>query len=280
MSQSIRVTTLVENTARGVGILAEHGLAFWIEIGRRHVLFDTGQGMALCHNAERLGVPLASADAIVLSHGHFDHTGGLADALGQAAEAKVYAHPAAFDAKYARNDDGTARDIRMPLKDAVAVREVAAELVETCGPAEVVKGLFVTGEAPRETEFEDTGGPFFLDEKCREPDPLIDDQAMFFETSEGIVVLLGCAHAGVVNTLRYVQRLTDGKPIHTVAGGMHLAGASDERIERTVDAFRELGIQFMGPAHCTGMAPTAALWSAFPGQCFPCATGTRMEFEV
>jgi hypothetical protein len=115
---------------------------------------------------------------------------------------------------------------------------------------------------------------------CSRPDPLVDDQAMFFETRDGIVVLLGCAHSGVVNTLQYVDHLTGRKPIHAVLGGMHLIGASAERLARTIEALRNWDIRLLAPAHCTGMAATAALWNAFPGRCTTCHAGSRFEFEV
>ena len=93
-------------------------------------------------------------------------------------------------------------------------------------------------------------------------------------------MILGCAHAGVINTLRYIQKLTDGKTIHAVLGGMHLLEASPERLRWTIDEFQRLGIGRLYPAHCTGIAATVALWNAFPGKCFACNVGTTMEFKT
>lgn len=270
-----RITVLVENTAGGVGLLAEHGLSFWIELGPNRILFDTGQGNVLNHNAEQLGIRLQMADAIVLSHGHYDHTGGLADAL--AGRTRVYAHPAAFAPKFARSADGTARDIGLPLLNEEKVRD-KAELVWVKEPTDVCAGLKLTGPVPRTTDFEDTGGAFFMDKRCTEPDEVIDDQAAFIETPDGAIVILGCAHAGVINTLRHVQTLTDHRPIHTVIGGMHLHNASDERMDKTVAELRRLEVQRLLPCHCTGFAAMARLWNEFPGRCLPCAAGTILEF--
>ncbi len=279
MSHSVRITVLAENTVGIRGLLGEHGLAFWVEVGPKRVLFDTGQGMVLEHNAQSLDIPLASADAIVLSHGHYDHTGGLAQALNTAPQARVFAHPWAFRKKYARKDDGTTRYIGIPSLDKNSIQEKAGELVWTNQPTEICDGLFVTGEIPRATDFEDTGGPFFLDEGCQQPDPLIDDQAMFFETAVGTAVVLGCAHAGVVNTLQHIRQLTDDRPIHAVIGGMHLVNASPERIDRTIEAIRKLGVDCLAPGHCTGMTATLNLWQAFPDRCRHCSVATTMEFE-
>ena len=147
-------------------------------------------------------------------------------------------------------------------------------------PTEVFDGVFVTGEIPRRTDYEDTGGPFFRAGECQQEDALLDDQAMFFESRLGTVVLLGCGHAGVINTLRYVQELTGAKPIHTVIGGMHLVKATPDRMDRTLGGLRQLDVQRLGPTHCTGSAATAELWSSLRERCFSCAVGTTTEFEV
>jgi 7,8-dihydropterin-6-yl-methyl-4-(beta-D-ribofuranosyl)aminobenzene 5'-phosphate synthase len=271
---------LVENTAQGAGMLAEHGLAYWIESDDGHrVLFDTGQGNVLAGNAYRLNIPLHDAEAIVLSHGHFDHTGGLDEMLCNGPPAPIYAHPAAFDAKYARNRDGTAREIGIPLAVRESLHRHAPKVIGTESPTTILGALTATGQVARTTDFEDTGGPFFLDAACSKRDPLIDDQSLFFETSEGIVVLLGCAHSGVINTLRYIGELSGNKPIRAVIGGMHLVSASPARITRTIEEFRRLDVRSLAPCHCTGMAATVALWNALSGRCVACHVGTRFEFE-
>ena len=274
----VRILSLVENTVNKAGLLGEHGLAMWIDTGGCRVLFDTGQGMALQPNARALQVPLERADAVVLSHGHYDHTGGLAQALGRAHMAKVYAHPDVFRPRFGRGPAGRPRQIGMGEADRAAVRSSGTELIETTQPTEVVPGLFATGPVPRTEANERTSGPFFLDSGCRRPDPLMDDQAVFLDAADGLIVLLGCAHAGVVNTLSYVRQLTNGKSIQAVIGGMHLRGASKLRIEATLEAIQQMGVAQLRPAHCTGMRATARACLAFPEPFGTWSVGETADF--
>jgi 7,8-dihydropterin-6-yl-methyl-4-(beta-D-ribofuranosyl)aminobenzene 5'-phosphate synthase len=280
MGQLVRITVLVENTAVGRGMRGEHGLAFWIEAGSQRVLFDTGQTPeVLLHNAEQLGIDLASIDAVVLSHGHYDHTGGLREVLRRARGTRLFLHPGALAQRFTRRRDGAVDDIGIPPGiDKGFLREHTASVSFTDQSAAITHWLRVTGQVPRVNDFEDTGGDFYLDRACNRTDPIVDDQATFFDTQDGTVVLLGCGHAGVVNTLQQVQELTGGRPIHAVLGGMHLINASPDRLARTVEALRGLSIGLLAPAHCTGARAQARLWSEFPGHWEPCPVGTRFEF--
>jgi 7,8-dihydropterin-6-yl-methyl-4-(beta-D-ribofuranosyl)aminobenzene 5'-phosphate synthase len=278
MTATLSLTTLVENSVHVRGLRAEHGLAFHLQCGGRSLLFDTGQSDLLLANADALGVDLSRLDAIVLSHGHYDHTGGLPAVRRRAPQARLFLHPAAMEPKFSANAVGPARPAGMTEPSLAAIREAGEAVTWTRQPTEVLPGVFATGQVPRETAFEDTGGRFFLDATATRPDPLVDDQALFFDTAEGLVVVLGCAHAGVVNTLRHIRRLTHNQRIHTLIGGMHLLTADATRMNATVQALRELEVARLVPAHCTGFAAAARLWAEFPGRCQSGGVGTRLVF--
>ena len=274
MIRSLLITVLVDNRAGGPGVLAEHGLAFWIEADGHRILFDTGQGKVLQHNAQQLDISLDTAEMVVLSHGHFDHTGGLKAVLESGGEMAVCLHPAALERKYARQKTGPHRSIGIPGLDEATLSRQASFLVWTREPAELSRGVRVTGEIPRRNDFEDTGGPFYRDPLCTEPDLLPDDQVLYIETSAGLVVVLGCAHAGVVNTLDYVAELTGQNRVYAVLGGMHLVRATPRRLEATVAALERYGVQRVGTAHCTGMRAVTYLWSRLSAVCFECSVGS------
>lgn len=278
MNETILLTVLVENSVRSRGLKAEHGLAFHLQVGRQSLLFDTGQSSLVTENARLLSVDLTVLDAVAISHGHYDHVGGLSAVRQLAPAAVLRAHPTALIPRFARNPDGTTRPVGIPKTSHAITPPDADPFCADSSPVEVLPGVFLTGEVPRESDFEDVGGAFVLDESGTQPDPIADDQALFFDSREGVVVLLGCAHAGVVNTLRYIRRLARGRPIHAALGGMHLLTASPERMEQTANALRELGVQRLAPAHCTGAAATVRLWSEFSDACADCSVGTRFVF--
>lgn len=282
MAHNVSITVLVENTAFGRGVRGEHGLAFWIEADSQRVLFDTGQTPdVLVHNAEELGIDLAEVDAVVISHGHYDHTGGLEEILRRAPGAHLFLHPGALARRFTRRRDGTVHEIGIPPGiDEEFLRDHTASLTFTDYSTAVTPWLRVTGQVPRVNDLEDTGGDFYLDQACTEADPIVDDQAIFFDTPRGSVILLGCGHAGVINTLQHVQELTVGRPIHAVLGGMHLINASPDRLDWTMKALRECDPGLLAPAHCTGARAQARLWSELQDSWAPCPVGTRFEFPA
>jgi len=277
MPLPMTITVLIEDSVSRPILLAEHGLAFWIDMGAQCILFDTGQSHLILANANILGIDLDAVDIVVLSHGHYDHCGGLADVLTNAGDkVTVYTHPGALQPKY-RRTESTVKDIGIPRRCLEAIRHRSENIRTVTTPTEIAPGLFLTGEIPRIHPEEQSEPGYYLDTQGRQPDSFLDDQALFMKTPGGTVVVLGCAHAGVINTLAYIRHLTGGQPLHTVLGGMHLHSASDERIAWTIASLRRFSIERFYPMHCTGAKAMAAFWTAFPGHCFSCGVGTTLK---
>lgn len=279
MIRRLRVTLLVDNVVGGAGGLAEHGLSLWVEADERRLLFDAGAGEVLTKNARRLGADVFSADAAVLSHGHYDHAGGFELVPSCAHRLPVYLHPDALRRRYSCHKGKPPREIGVAPHTAARLRGGAAEPRWTREPTRIFDDVFVTGEIPRRAEVEGAGGgDFFLDEAGTQPDPLNDEQALYLESARGLVVLIGCAHPGVINTLDYVAELTGRREIYAVVGGLHLRRTSEERLEAVAEELARREVKVIGPAHCTGSAATAFLRQRFPSRCVECAVGTQFEF--
>ena len=275
----ISITTLSENTAGGGNVLAEWGLSILAETGETNVLLDTGQGISASYNASILGIDLRKVDRIVISHGHFDHTGGLQHVLRQMRKGvEIIAHPDIWAAKYARGQGDTYRYIGIPFQRE-ELEGLGARFNLTTKSVKITDDIMTTGEVPMVTEYEQIEpNRFFVKEDSGwKPDELPDDQAVIIKTEQGLVVLLGCAHHGIINTLYHAQKLTGVKEINTVLGGCHLVGASEERVWLTIAALQELDVQRVGVSHCTGLPAAAIIAQELGDRFFYNNAGTRIN---
>jgi 7,8-dihydropterin-6-yl-methyl-4-(beta-D-ribofuranosyl)aminobenzene 5'-phosphate synthase len=248
MPVSIKIKILVENNVYRRELMAEHGLALWIKYGEEEYLFDTGQGMVLLHNAEKMGIDLKRLKGVFLSHGHYDHTGGLKSILDLSPELRVYAHPGVFVPKYYQ-ETGYLRENGMKL-----TREAIPGFIPVTDLKEIGEGLWCCNQIECNNKFSAIDPGF----KIKQGNELIsddfkDDQSLFLETRNGLVVLAGCSHVGIVNILQHIRKVTGNKHIHAVIGGMHLINASKEYIEQTIMYFKRLDFDLLVPLHCTGI---------------------------
>jgi 7,8-dihydropterin-6-yl-methyl-4-(beta-D-ribofuranosyl)aminobenzene 5'-phosphate synthase len=271
----IKITTLAENTAE-LGCLAEWGLCMFVEADGVRVLFDTGMGIAAAHNARLLGVDLASADRIVLSHGHRDHTGGLREVLMvMNKEIEVIAHPDVWAAKYTKFRKKPESYSGVPFRREL-LENLGARFNLTDKPVRITPSFMTTGEVPMLTEYEDIdSGLYDKDTGEMLPDELKDDLALVIDAPYGLVVILGCAHHGIINTLKQAQKVAGKELIYAAIGGTHLLNADLARWAKTAADLKELGVQYLGVSHCTGFEASAFLAQEFGERFFLNNSGSR-----
>ncbi len=271
----IKITTLSENTAT-YGFLAEWGLSILIEVDGLRILMDTGLSFSAVHNAQLMGIDLSTIDRIVLSHGHADHTGGLREVLKIKGAVDIIAHPNVWTSKYTRRDGQTEEQyIGIPFsREELESRGARFNL--TREPVHISDNVMTTGEIPMLSGYEETEDNLFTKEGgVLQPDKLADDLALIIDADFGLVVILGCAHRGIVNTLRHAQNITGKELVYAAIGGTHLFRASNERIEQTIADLKETGIQRLGVSHCTGFRASARLAQEFEDAFFLNNAGTR-----
>ena len=309
----LRLTTLSDNTVKMFpGLLAEWGWSILIETDEVNILFDTGGGISVSHNANTLGVALSKIDKIVLSHAHYDHTGGLREVLGRMKkEVEIIAHPDVWKDKYHSHDHtGGLREVLGRKNKEVEIiahpdlakkakyhshlgqaygyagipfqrqelENLGARFNLTTKPVRITNNIMTTGEIPMITDYEEVDPKLFVKEAdAWEPDTLPDDLALIINTEPGLVVVLGCCHRGVINTLYHAQKLTGIKEINTVLGGSHLFTASEGQLWQTVNTLKELGVQRLGLCHCTGLPVTALLAQEFGDKFFFNSDGVILE---
>jgi 7,8-dihydropterin-6-yl-methyl-4-(beta-D-ribofuranosyl)aminobenzene 5'-phosphate synthase len=277
---SIRLITLSENTAWQTGVLAEWGLSVLIEKDGRGILLDTGETISAAQNAETLGIDPAIIDTIVLSHGHFDHTGGLPHLLAKIGhEVTIIAHPDIWVPKYSRKEGRPDKYIGIPYERR-ELEALGAKFKLTSEPVKIDEDILTTGEVPMSTDFESIDPALWVKTGSGwQPDPVLDDQGIVIKTPQGLVVMPGCAHRGLINTLYQAQKITGVKKIYLVVGGAHLITATDEQIWQTISALNEMGVQKLATCHCTGLQANILLSQTFGKNFILNSTGTIINLS-
>jgi len=279
---SLRVTVICENVVANLAGIGEHGFAVYIETDDRTYLFDTGSGIGIIHNSQVFKKDLRRVEKIFLSHGHYDHTGGLAQVLDATGSIPVCGHPSIFDKKYAVSKEtfkAEKRFIGIPQRK---------ELLEAKGAVfklskdfeEMDRGVYLTGEVPRLNDFEEGDPKLHVERDGKlERDTVPDDQSLILSTKKGLVVLLGCAHAGVINILEHIIKTLHTDNIYAVIGGTHLGMVGGRQLERSIEALRSFSIKKIGFSHCTGVSTACILNREFGDASFYASVGSSLEIK-
>lgn len=272
-----RITILCDNTVGPIsGTIGEHGFAALVEWEGGALLFDTGRGEGLLRNAQRMNRDLRRVEAVVLSHGHYDHTGGLWPLLSACGGKTVHAHPGIFDRRYRVKEGEPSLSIGIPYGAEFLVGQ-GARFDLSAGFRGVAPGVFLTGEVPRATPFETGDTGLCCDEAGCAADPIRDDQSLVIRTERGLVLLLGCCHAGLVNTMAWARQQTGVAEVDAVIGGTHLGFCGQGQLDGTVAELRRSGVRRIVGGHCTGFAAAARLAQEFPGRFHPSSVGYTLE---
>lgn len=273
---SLKITTLIENLPdKDEKLHCEHGFSAYIEADGMHILFDTGQTGAFAENAKKLGIGLSETDAVVLSHGHYDHTGGVPALLSVLKkEAGFYVGKEFFLPKYKYLEDGTWKYNGNPFE----MQQLPAPCYITEDVTELSENLYLMKNFARTNSFETVNPKFFIKTEGGYIQDLFPDEiALGIKTEQGLVLIVGCSHVGIVNILEHVKKQWN-LPVAAVIGGTHLVEAGEDRLRETVKAFRNHGVKTIAVSHCTGEAGMALLQREFPEGFILNTTGTVLEF--
>ena len=284
----VRITTLVENSLSmkdlsNENLKAEWGLSYHIKTAKKNILFDTGRSGMVVENAGHLGIDLKDLDLIVLSHGHLDHSGGLRDVLlSIKKDIDVIVHPEVFSKKFVDIPGMGKRYTNMPFCREELER-LGANFLEELNPYYLTDKILTTGEVPLTTDFEKISyGKInrYIDANPPVEDTLLDDQAVVLITEKGLVIILGCAHRGIINTIVYARKITGIDKVYAVIGGAHLHDAPSERLQKTISCLIDMNIALIGLNHCTGLSVCSELRSTFGARFQFNNSGSVLKFDM
>ncbi len=285
----MKVTILTENTVYKRKLLGEHGLSLLLETQGKRFLFDMGQSDVFLQNAGTMKVDLEALDGIILSHGHYDHCGGMQywarkqeTSPGSNPRIPIYINRKAFDKKYSQHPaTGEMLFSGIPEEAEAWMQEKGKLIFPEDGYGQASENVYFLSQVPCVTDFESIPASFWKEahdssEHEFSPDTMEDEQMLVIREEQGLCVFTGCAHPGIVNCLRYVQSCFQGEHIHSLVAGMHLKGCRPGQLQKTLAFLKELDIDVVIPLHCTGMIAIAAIKEALGERCVLAEVGKKV----
>jgi len=276
----VRVTILCENLIGRTMGAGEHGFSAFIETDQGNYLFDTGGGRTVGENSLTFNKDVKTVKRIFLSHGHNDHTGGLPHVLNLKGPVDVHVHPDVFVDRMAvrKQKEGEVRRFAGMVYKRSYLEFLGAHFILNADFYEVEKGIFLTGEVPRKTNFENPDPKLFREIQGKVvQDTLADDQSLVLDTGKGLILIFGCAHSGMVNIMNHVIQKTGKDHFCAVLGGTHLDFLTPEQMEESLRFLKGMNIDQIGVSHCTGLRAAFRLQQEFGDRFFYGWVGSGIE---
>lgn len=277
----MRITVLSDNLVNNLAGFGEHGFSVFIETNKEAFLFDTGSGHVILNNSMVFGKDLRKIQKIFISHGHYDHTGGLPEVLKLIEKGvKVYAHSHIFLDRFAitkKENKQRKRFVGIPYKKNY-LESLGAEFIFNSEFIEVGKGVYLTGEVPRKTSFEKKDPRLFAEIDGRiVQDIFLDDQSLIIESKRGLILIFGCAHSGMINIINHVISKMKKERFYAILGGTHLDFLTEEQLQESIKYLKNIEFEKLCVSHCTGLRASFRLYKEFGERFTYAGVGSVLE---
>jgi len=274
----VSISIVVENTTPAPNLIGEYGFSCLVRVDDNSILFDTGSHQALFPNCKAMGIKLEEVKNVVISHGHYDHTGAILPLLTNYGPKDIYAHSRLFLPRLYPRGNGGFKNIGSPFTRE-ELEGAGARFVFRDDFCPIVPGVYLSGEISRIYDFEDVGGEFKYEGDGQiKDDNLQDDMALIIDHPRGLIIISGCAHSGLLNTIDHAIKMTGKTEVLAYIGGTHLISASAARLNMTVTALKTYHIEKLVVAHCTGFQAAARLYNELGDMIVKGDTGMNLEF--